>query len=81
MHTTAMKYLLSLLLILAFFGCSTPAGHTVKELGKTVTQCCASLGSLEKKPVSMARGNEESNASQMIAVSIFEIRDQLIRTW
>ncbi|MES2331406.1 MAG: hypothetical protein V4539_17510 [Bacteroidota bacterium] len=73
-----MKYLLSFLLITLLFGCTVPVVSAVAGLGNKVKQCCASL-TLEKKPVSLSHADEGSNSGG--SVSIFEIRNQLIRTW
>lgn len=75
-----MKYILSFLLTLALFGCTSPAGNAVKAIGCSFQQCCASLG-LEKKPLSLAQNNDESSASTSGGSSVFDIEVQIIHTW
>ena len=74
-----MKYL-SFLLVLALFGCGTPAAHAIKEMGNTVKQCCTSLN-FDKTPVNFTHTEVESAPSTIATVSIFELDGQLIHTW
>ncbi|MES2374313.1 MAG: hypothetical protein V4557_17175 [Bacteroidota bacterium] len=75
-----MKYLLSFLLMIMLFGCSSPVARRVAGLGNKVTQCCASLSSPDKKPVSLSHNDEASSGGD--DVSIFGIETKLIyHTW
>ncbi|MEO8173087.1 MAG: hypothetical protein ABI581_08385 [Sediminibacterium sp.] len=78
MHFTAMKYVLSFLLILLLASCGSPVGRAIGGLGNQVKQCCASL-SLNKKPANSIPTHE--GASTETDVSIFEIEAKLIHTW
>ncbi len=75
-----MKYLFSFLLVLALFGCSSPGGHVVKEMGNTVANCCTSLG-FDKTPVNLTHSEVESTPSTFGTVSVFELDGRLIHTW
>jgi hypothetical protein len=79
MHSTVMKYLLSFLLMIMLFGCSSPIARRVAGFGNTVKQCCASLSSPDKKPVSLSHHDEATSGDG--GVSIFEIETKLIHTW
>jgi PBP1b-binding outer membrane lipoprotein LpoB len=78
-----MKYLLSLLLIVFLYGCSSQAGNgAVKTIGKQVQKCCASF-SVDKtaykrvNTVCPERGNSSNTA---MPISVFEITGKLA-TW
>lgn len=79
MQSTVMKYLLSFLLMIMLFGCSSPVVRTVAGIGKQVKQCCTSLSSPDKKPVSFTRVDEGTSGDA--AVSLLEIETKLIHTW
>jgi hypothetical protein len=79
MHSTVMKYLLSFLLMIMLFGCSGPVARTVAGLGSQVKQCCASLSSPNKKPVSLSHSDDATSGGS--DVSVFEIETKLIHTW
>lgn len=79
MHSTVMKYLFSFLLVIMLFGCSSPVARTVAGLGNKVKQCCASLSSPDKKPVSLSHSDEGTSGDG--GVSIFDTETKLIHTW
>jgi hypothetical protein len=74
-----MKYLLSFLLMIMLFGCSSPWPARWPVLAIQVKQCCASLSSPDKKPVSLSHSDEGTSGDG--DVSIFEIETKLIHTW
>ncbi len=79
MHSTVMKYLLSFLLMIMLFSCNSPVARRVAGLGNKVKQCCATLSSPDKKPVSLYHSDEGTSADG--SVLIFEIETKLIHTW
>jgi hypothetical protein len=78
-----MKYLLSLLLIIFLYGCSSQAGTgAVKTIGKQVQKCCASF-TVDKtayKRVNTVCHESENSSFTSLPISVFEITGKLA-TW